>query len=399
MPALVLLALALAACGRSPPPARAEAAAAPVVRPGPPTPAGALRLAALFPRYGRYAQSGAESFRGVRLGVETVNRRGGVRGRPLFLAEYPTGSDVPSTRAAAVQAVRDGALALVGSNASLLSEAVARVAEAAGVVMVSNVSTATALTRGRPFVFRVCYANAYLARLLVRFLQERFGVERVAVLQEASRLYSRDLGEAFVAAWRATGRGAFRRWSYHARAVDFTGVLEAMRDRFRAQALFLPSSYDDASVVALHLRALRYRVLFLGGDSWAHRRLFALGLPPGAAYHTDHWRADPEGPFARRYRARYGRLPEGGRAALAHDAVLALAAALEGLGPLTAADLGPALGRTRRRLREALARVDLRGATGRLRFDREGNALRPTYVFRVDPEGSRCVAVLGEGKR
>src|SRR5262245_37493589 len=127
-----------------------------------PPPQGVLPVAVVFPTVGRHALSGRQSLNGARLAAQDLNRRGGINGRPIALLEYETGSYFLDARAAAMLAVQAGALAIVGSNSSDLSMAIAEAAEAQGVGQASNVSTAQDLTvdpaRGpaRAFVFRFC---------------------------------------------------------------------------------------------------------------------------------------------------------------------------------------------------------------------------------------------------
>jgi ABC-type branched-subunit amino acid transport system substrate-binding protein len=148
-------------------------------------------------------------------------------------------------------------------------------------------------------------------------------------------------------------------------------------------------------LVAIHLRRLGIDVTLLGGDSWTNDRLFFRGLPTRPAYHTDHWSPAADDPFVTRFRERFGERPQGGRAALAHDAVSTLAAALAACGPLTAERLGgDGLRALRVRLRDALASIRVRGVTGPIRFDPNGDALKPCFVFRIDDRGRHPFATV-----
>jgi branched-chain amino acid transport system substrate-binding protein len=400
--AALLLAI-LAGCNADPGLEPAPQDRGDLARPGPPvmpTPTGQIRIAAIFPTAGRYEASGRECLRGVRMAVEALNRQSGVAGRRIFLVNYSTRSDVESTEEAARRAVTEGALALIGSNASLLSRGVAEVAEQSGTVMVSNVSTATDLTIHRPFVFRTCYSNDHLARLLARFVWSRLNGRRVAVLHEVSRPYSKDLARCFSTHFEeliaaSDAPGAVRSWPYVAMESDFTPYLVEIL-RFKPDVLFLPSSFDDATLVAMHLRGLQSRLTMVGGDSWSNEKLFRRCAPPGPAYHSDHWNPARAESFVETYRARYDREPNGGRAALAYDAVWVVVEALKTLGvALADADLtGPNLAGTRRRLRDRLGQVRITGVSGDIRFDREGNAEKPCFVFQVDGRSRVLAATL-----
>lgn len=363
------------------------------------TPPGRIRLAAIYPTSGRYEASGRECLNGVGMAVDRVNRGGGVLGRKLFMVPYPTRSDVESTQAEARRAVAEGAVVLLGSNASLLSETVAQVAEEHEVVMITNVSTATNLTWNRPFVFRTCYSNDLVARLMARYVWTGLKCRKVAVLQEVARPYSKDLGDRFshhfMELIQARGVGEIRTWQYISMESDFTQFLQEIRT-FGAGVLFVPSSFDDATLVAIQVRAMGIPITMVGGDSWSNARLFNRGGPGRPAYHSEYWDPRPDNAFYLAFRQRYGTTSRGGRAALANDAVLAVVQALYSMGrPLVPPDLvAPGLIETRRRLREHLAGVKVTGATGLISFDRQGDARKPCYVFKVDGTSRTLTTIL-----
>lgn len=394
--ALVLAASALAAgaCLRA---ERAEAPPGPaprleplVVAPAEIGAGGALPVAAVFPTIGRYAVSGLQSLQGARLAVEEVNREGGVHGRPLRLAEYRTGSYFVDARHAAALAARDGALAIVGSNSSELSRAVAEEAEAHGVVQITNVSTAADLTfdpetgRGRPFVFRMCATDDVMGRLLAEFALDRLRARRAAVLYEVGRTYSQRLARTFIAGFRdeAAGR-VVAEFFYLALETDFRPQLGRIQE-FGPDVLFLPGSFPDATLVAAQSEAAGLRTTMLGADAWSSPLLFQRGGPPGDAWYVELCSPAPE-------------FEPGCRAVLAYDAVRVVAEALRSLGPLDDDALGARRGATRRRLREAVARSEVDGATGRIRFDANGDRRQGVALYAVekDPPGPPRFLVRG----
>jgi branched-chain amino acid transport system substrate-binding protein len=366
---------------------------------------GRLPLAAIFPTVGRYALSGIQSMNGARLAVEELNRRGGVHGRRLNLLEYPTGSYFLDARQGASLAAAAGVLAIVGSTSSELSMAIAGEAEAHGLVQVSNVSTAQDLTwdpasgRDRRFVFRVCTPDVMMGAQLAAFARDRLGARRAAVLYEVGRTYSAKLARSFLESFRDPGGGRVTaEFFYLTLETEFRSQLRAVQD-FRPDVVFIPGSFTDASLIALEAESLGLRATLLGADGWSNPLLFKRGGPRRAAYFADL--CAPPAAFNGRYRQEFGREAEGCRAALAHDAVEALATALETLGPLTDAQLAGGLAETRRRLRDALAEADFRGETGRIRFDEHGDSRRGVAILAVEPapDGrhvARLFARLGE---
>jgi len=390
---LLLLALVSPACLRSGKSERAAVVAVdrvdPVVFPPDGIRAGgALPIAAVFPTIGRYAVSGLQSLRGASIAVEEVNREGGVNGRPLRLAEYRTGSYFVDARHAAALAARDGALAIVGANSSELSQAVAQEAEANGVLQISNVSTAADLTwdpqtgRDLPFVFRMCASDDVMGDLLAGFARDRLGAKRAAVLYEVGRTYSQRLARSFIARFSDDVAGhVVAEFFYLALETDFRPQLLRIRE-FQPDVLFLPGSFPDATLVAAQAGQVGLQVTMLGGDAWSSPLLFQRGGPPAEAYYVELCSPSPE--FDRRYQEAEGQEPPGCRAVLAYDAVRVVAAGLRSLGRLPDEALLVSLSATRRRLRDAVARNEVDGATGRIRFDAHGDRRQGVALYSVE---------------
>lgn len=362
-----------------------------VLAPGTPGEPGAVRIAAIFPTLGRYAVSGRQSLNGARLAVQEANRTGGIHGRSLELREYHTGSYFVDAGHAARLAIAEGAVAIVGSNSSELSMAVAEEAEAHGVVQISNVSTAQDLTwdarsgRDRPFIFRVCSSDVVMGARLAEFARTELGAHRAAVLYEVGRTYSARLARAFVEVFRseAAGRVAAE-FFYLTLETDFRPQLRRVLG-FRPDVLFVPGSFTDATLVAAQASALGLRAPMLGADAWSSPLLFRRAAPPGGAFFVDHCFPPPS--FERWYREVFGEETHGCRAVLAHDAVRAIAAGLTALGRLGSEDLQEGLPATRSRLRDAVARARVPAATGLIRFDAHGDRQRGVALYAVDRGG------------
>jgi branched-chain amino acid transport system substrate-binding protein len=400
--AVVLAALAAACSGPAPADGERSAAEAERVDPVGLAPdairaGGALPIAAVFPTIGRYAVSGIQSLQGAALAVEEVNREGGIHGRPLRLAEYRTGSSLFDARHFAALAARDGALAIVGANSSDLSEAVAQEAEANGVLQITNVSTAADLTwdpqtgRDRPFVFRMCASDDVMGELLAGFARDKLRAKRAAVLYEVGRTYSQRLARSFIGRFADDVAGhVLAEFFYLALETDFRPQLRSIQE-FRPDVLFVPGSFPDATLVAAQAAEVGLRVTMLGGDAWSSPLLFQRGGPPGEAYYVELCSPAPE--FDRRYERAEGQEPPGCRAVLAYDAVRVIAAGLRSLGRLPDEALDASLVGTRRRLRDAVARNEVDGATGRIRFDANGDRRQGVALYSVEktPLGPRAL--------
>jgi branched-chain amino acid transport system substrate-binding protein len=380
------------ACGRgpTPPAANGQSRLQPLLLAQPESSHdGRIPVATIYPAVGRYALSGVQSLNGARLAVDDLNREGGIRGRRIALLEYRIGSYFLDARQAAQLAADAGAIAIVGSNSSDLSMAIAEEAEARGVVQVSNVSTAQDLTwdpltgRDRAFVFRVCSSDVVMGALLAAFARDTLGARRAAVLYEVGRTYSTRLARSFEERFGdPAGSRVVADFVYLALETDFRAQLREVR-KFAPDVLFLPGSFTDATLIARQAEGVGLHATLLGADAWSSPLLFKIGGPRRPSYFVDH--CSPPLAFNERYRQAFGQPTHGCRAALAYDAVRAVATSLDALGPISNEDLEARLSTSRRRVRDALAAVDFPGVTGRVRFDAVGDRRTGVAVMEVEP--------------
>ncbi len=185
-------------------------------------------------------------------------------------------------------------------------------------------------------------------------------------LFEANRVF--ELGAILLDARSATvaARGQFQFSKYKTPEPNPLGL----------QAIFIPSTADDAALLAPTLRFFELRMQLLGGDLWDDsatlRRVPELeGVRFATAFHADG-KDTATARFVAAYRARYAERPNV-FAAQAYDAAhLMLRALGEGA-------------RSRRQLRESLLRFgSSRGAAGWTGFDGRQDATRRPLILRVD---------------
>ena len=368
-----------AACAspRSPRPVAAESRVEPLVLAHPQAPRdGRLAVAAIFPAVGRYALSGVQSLNGVRLAVldSTRRRRAGTPGRAprvpdrKLLPRRAPGGDPGRGRGSPRHRGLELERSLDGHR---------RGGGGARCRPGSNVSTAQDLTldpatgRSRRFVFRVCSSDGVMGGLLAAFARGDLGARRAAVLYEVGRTYSTRLARSFVERFRDPGGSRVTaEFVYLALETDFRAQLRQVL-AFAPDVLFLPGSFTDATLIARQAEEIGLHATLLGADAWSSPLLFKRGGPGRPAHFLDH--CSPPTQLSTSATARCSARPtQGCRAALAYDAVRAIAAGLGSLGRLDSGDLEARLPATRRRLRDAVAAADFPGVTGRVRFDEGG---------------------------
>jgi branched-chain amino acid transport system substrate-binding protein len=341
---------------------------------------------------GPEASLGDSTDKGIRLAIEELNAKGGVNGRQLDLRTYDDQGKAEEAAIAATRLVtQDKVTILLGEVASSRSLAMAPIAEANRVPMITPSSTSPEVTREvtksgertRSFVFRVCFTEDFQAEVMARFAVER-GFRKVAIFRDGGNAYSIGLADDFLSKLKALGGTIVNDQSYKAGDQDFKAQLTSIKAK-EPEAIYVPGYGNDVALIARQARELGIKVPLLGGDGWDSAKLFELGGHYlEGSFFSNHYSPDDPTPriqdFVARYRARWGGVPDS-MAALGYDATL------------VAAD---ALGRAKDRTGDAVARAlaetsGFRGVTGVIRIDGEHNAVKPAVVLEV--KGGKALAV------
>jgi branched-chain amino acid transport system substrate-binding protein len=334
---------------------------------------------------GTTATFGQSTHNGIVMALGEANRAGGVLGRKIRLVTEDDQSRPEEAATAATKLIhQDRVVALLGEVASSRSLAVAPIAQANKVVMITPSSTHPRVTETGDYVFRVCFVDGFQAPVMARFVAERLGLKRVAILYDVRNEYSLGLRQFFTETFQRLGGTVVAEQSFGEGDSDFRAQLTALRPS-RPEALYVPGYYTEAATIARQSRELGLTVPLLGGDGWDSQRLFEIG---GAAlegsYITNHYSPDDPSPliqgFVSAYRAKHGVAPDS-LAALGYDAARILVDALKRAGSTETSRLRDALAATRQ----------FAGVTGSITLDAKRNAVKPVVLLKVDGGRFRLV--------
>jgi len=270
---------------------------------------------------------------GIDLALADINARGGVRGRPLRIVERD--DEGTGTRAAAIAAEFVANRAIVGVVGHVTSGAMmaaARVYEQ-GLAAIATTASSPDLSGISEWAFRVISSDSDNGIDMARFAMAR-GFRKAAILYE-NNAYGRGLAESF--------RGA-----YSGLIVAMDPIPSDGRANLEPYVSYLRVRAPDLVFVAgtdasgrTFLREARRQSLssaYMGGDGWTPLALdttIAEGVFVGAPFSSEDPRSEAQR-FVRAYRERYHEEPDG-NAALAYDATMLLASAIEHVGPSRAA--------------------------------------------------------------
>ena len=342
-----------------------------------------FRIGLLVPLSG--APSLVEAQRAAEALVAQVNAEGGlaVGGRRLKvrLLVADTGGQVERVMIAASRLIRQERVsALVGPYYSREALPVADVAEQSQVPLVSPTASSPQVTQGRHYVFRVCLVDTVQGRVMARYAFEALGLRRAAVLYDEADAYSGGLARLFCDGFSLLGGQVPTRETYPTGASDFRAQLARIRAS-GAQALFLPNFTGDVPRQMAQARAAGFAGVFLGGDSWSESEaIFGLPQAEGAFFSSNFVSKAFAGQRAQdaELLKRQG-IPLDSVTAQTLDALGVVLAAAQAAGSVDPVSLCAGIASLR----------GYEGFTGRLSFERGGDALRSAHVLVIEAGQAR----------
>lgn len=331
---------------------------------------------------GSEATFGNSTDNGIRLAVEELNARGGVKladgsMRQVRLITYDTRGQASETGAVVTRLITsDEVVAVLGEVASSLSLAAGPVAQQAGVPMISPSSTNPKVTEIGDMVHRICFIDPFQGYVGAVFIKDNLKLNRVAVIFDQAQAYSTGLKDNFVEAYKGLGGEITTTVAYTGGDVDFSAVISQVKGT-NPDAVFLPGYYTDVANIVVQARKAGLTVPFVGGDGWDSSKLAEIAGPAiEGSYYVNHYSTGEDRPelkeFLKKYEAKWGAVPDA-LAAQGYDAMMVLADAMGRAKSLNGADLAKAIAATK----------NYNGVTGKLSLDANRNASKPAVVVQM----------------
>lgn len=316
---------------------------------------------------------------GIHLAIADINARGGVRGRPLRLIERDDEGAGSKAAAIAGEFVANRSIvAVVGHVTSGAMMAAAPVYKQ-GLVAIATTASSPDLSGISNWAFRVISSDSANGIDMARFATSN-GYRRAAILFE-NNSYGRGLAESF-------------RRAYNGQVVAMDPIPSDAKANLEPYVSYLKLRSPDLIFVAgtdasgrAFLREARRQSLnaaYMGGDGWTPLALdtaLAEGVFVGAPFSAEDPRAEAQ-QFVRAYRKRYNEDPDG-NAALAYDATMLIAAAIEQAGASRSA--------IRNWLSELANSAPHPGVTGSIAFRESGDVIGRGIVMTRVRRGSLAV--------
>ena len=350
--------------------------------PAAPAAADTVTIGVMAPITGQWAAEGQDMAAIVRIMAEQFNA--GSKDRKVEIVVADDGGDPRTAALAAQNLVAAGAVAVIGTYGSAITEASQDIYAEENVLQIATGSTAIRLSeKNLPLFFRTCPRDDEQGRVMAEQVAG-LGFKKVAVVHDNSS-YAKGLAEEVRPLLAAKDIQVVFYDAINPGDSDFTITLTKIRSAAPDLIIFT-GYYPQAALLLRQKRDLNWPAPMIGGDATNNSALVEIAGPAAA---EGYYFISPPGPgdlkspqslaLLKVFQEKENRLPSSVWSMMAGDAFGVLAQAISG----GAEAKGPALAAY---LRQNLKGYD--GLTGPISFNEKGDRLGDVYrLYQVDPSG------------
>ena len=328
-----------------------------------------IKLGAVGPLTGGYANYGLSVQHGAELAIKEINAAGGVNGRQLELSFQDSQGDPESAVAAYGKLMDWGMSVFLGGVLSGETASVVAAAKADDVLVMETTGSADKCIAGNDKAFRICFYDSYQGTAAADYLSDNALATEVGVFYQSDNDYSVGLYNAFVAECGKTGVTIKETQTFTtATNTDFSTQVNALVSS-GVKVVFIPIYAEEASTFLTQAKGkFAEDVYFFGADGLDG----ILGKVSQDVSIADNvlmmtpFAADSAEPkvqaFVKAYQEAYNATPDQ-FAADGYDAVYAVKAAIEAAkGSTSGTDLAA-----------VMTSLTVEGVTGTMTWSADGN--------------------------
>lgn len=275
---------------------------------------------------------------GAQIAVDEINANGGILGKQLNMTFYDgRGTSADSLNAVKKAVEQDGVCALLGSNSSGPTIAVADVCAANQVPQIATFATNILVTQDeagktRDWSFRLCFTDPYQGKIIANYAYNTLNITNACILYDVTSDYSAGIMQQIEENFKSLGGTIKGTYSYKAGDVDFRSQLTNIKSD-APQAIMLPNTYKENALIAKQAYDLGLDVILLAGDSYSPA-MFEICPDLHDYYTVNHfdWSDPALADIKEKYIAKYGEESPELNVVMGYDIVYFLKACIEKAG-------------------------------------------------------------------
>jgi branched-chain amino acid transport system substrate-binding protein len=282
---------------------------------------------------------------GALMAIEEINAAGGINGQitiqPLIKDDGTVAAGQYDPAQAATNTKQfvadDSVVAVVGPQMSGSGKAMAPIASAADLMLITPSSTNPDITdpnfasqyrpSGKAIYFRTVTTDAFQGPFMANYAAETLGIKTVYVLDDTGA-YGEGIANSFEAQAKAKGVNVLGHDKLNPKESDYTTVLTKIK-AMNPDAIYYGGVQQAGVKIAKQAFDVMPNVLKMGGDG-----MYSTSFPQDAGQGAENWYATIAAPdtvdepqaqeWVDKYRSKYGASPQD-YALTAYDAVLVIA--------------------------------------------------------------------------
>ncbi len=329
----------------------------------------AIKIAAIYSMSGEAKIQSEEHLIVTRYAIEEINNNGGILGLPVELIEIDNESTGLGSRRAAIRAVEEEVVAVLGPSWSSHALAMAPVLQTAGIPMISPTATNPGVTEIGNYIFRACFIDSFQGEIIARFAREELGAERAVILINSGYVFCSELARIFHSSFVSLGGSIIEIIDYSEDITDYIQMLQNLETE-SFDLFFLPGYTRDSAQIIKAADELGIMKPFIGGDGWSHLMYNYAGEALHGHYHLTHWDKFIDNEISRSFVEKFSKIYEfselNAGMALAYDAAYLLFEAINLAGNLNRDEIRDAISSNR----------NFVGVTGPVKFNSMRNPVK-----------------------
>lgn len=348
---LVVLAMIMAACGQSAPPA-AEPTSAPAASPtvgsvpaatAPATPATAgepIKIGGIYSSTGAMSSIDAPGLNGMQLAAKQINAAGGVIGRPIEIVAIDGKTDQATVTNAVSEMINvHNVVAIGGLNDSTFALAAGPIVQQASIPFVTAGATLPTLPEQiGDYFFMTPFGDDAQAFAIADFAIDDLQAQTAYMLVDQAYDFTTALATFFEQRFTERGGVIVLEDIYQSGDTDFSAQIARLQAlSSQPDVLFVSAIPNEAGITTRQLREAGLTQAILSGDGFDTPLIGEVaGELADDVYYSTHASLDNADPkvqnFVDAYTAEYGRAPENAFAALGYDMMSLIADAIARAG-------------------------------------------------------------------
>ncbi len=310
---------------------------------------------------------------GVRYAIDDINKQGGLLGKQIELLEFDNKSSAIGARIAAEKAVKSGIVAILGDIWSSHSLAVAPIAQAAKIPMITPISTNPKVTLAGDYIFRVCFIDTFQGLAMANFAIDDLKVKTAVVLTNTSKAYSIGLVKVFKEQFIQKGGEILWEGDFLSKTSNFTKLLETVKE-YNPDVIYIPAPVRESSYIIRQAREMGITSILLGSDAWFDALLTYAGDAVEGSYYSTHWHPDASNALSQKFIKDHHYTSTKHGTPLGYDAAMLLMDAIRRANSFEPTKIRDALAATK----------NFKGLTGTISLDYNGDPIKSVIILKFE---------------